>query len=415
MDKKTTKKKIWDSKALWVIISIFSSILLWVFVTSTQGDLIEQTYDGVAIEFKGSNTLREKNGLVVTNISANTVTVTLRGTRRELSSLKAKDIVASIDVSKITAVGSHSYNCDISFVTRSEKESITVVSTSPKTVQFYIDKTNTKTIELRDEFIGSVAEGFAKGDVVFDPQTVNISGPENELNQVAYAVVVISREDLDKTLKFDSAYILVDDEGNELKLSNITLERETVSVTLPITSTKEVPLTVDIIDGGGATSENVKITCVPETITIAGDAETLAGINKISVGTVDLASFSSTFEDTFTIVLDNNISNVTGIMEAKVIVQVIGLETKKFSCSNISIINPPAGHTGQVVTKNIEVILRGSSEVIGKIKTNNIRAVVDLADIGSASGTFQRMAKISVDGFTGVGAVGEYPIYVQVS
>ena len=172
---------------------------------------------------------------------------------------------------------------------------------------------------------------------------------------------------------------------------------------------------MDIIDGGGATAENVKITCVPETITIAGDGETLAGINRISVGTVDLSSFASTFEDSFTIVLDNNISNVTGITEAKVIVQVMGLETKKFNCSNISVINPPTGRTGKVVTQNIEVYIRGTSEVIAKIKANNIRAVVDLADVGDASGTFEHVAKIHVDGFTGVGAVGEYPIYIQIT
>ena len=147
---------------------------------------------------------------------------------------------------------------------------------------------------------------------------------------------------------------------------------------------------------------------------IAGDAKTLEGINKISLGTVDLASFTLTHEDKFPILLDNDITNVTGITEAKATIEVIGLETKRFSITNITVTNVPAGHNATLVTQAIDVTIRGKSDVIEKIKSNNIRAVVDLSDIGSTTGAIQPTAKISVDGYTGVGAIGEYPVYVDI-
>ena len=67
----------------------------------------------------------------------------------------------------------------------------------------------------------------------------------------------------------------------------------------------------------------------------------------------------------------------------------------------------------------VEVMLRGSQDIIDKVKANNIRAVIDLAEIGSNPGIFQVNAKIQVDGYTGVGAVSvdedDYKLYVKIT
>lgn len=416
MDNTTnTKKKIWDSKVLWVIISILASILLWVYVTTTQGDITEARIENVPVVFSGQDTIREKDGLVITDISSETITVVVRGTRRDISKLSSSNIVASIDVSKIAAASQHTSTVDITFPSSVNDSTTSVVSTVPSTISFSVVKENSKTIEIRGEFTGTLAEGYAAKDPVIDPSTVVISGPESEISQVSYAKIVINRTDVDKTLTFDSDYILCDDEGNEVEQGNIELETEIVSVTLPISATKEVPLTVDLIEGAGATSENVKITCDPETITIAGDAETLDGISKISLGTVDLTSFASTFEDTFSIVLDNDVTNVTGQTQAKVTIQIIGLATKQFNVTNISYINAAEGRTVTIITENIVVTLRGEESVLREIQANNIRAVVDLSEITASTGEFQPNAKITVDGFTGVGAIRDYPVYIKIT
>ncbi|MEG0940285.1 MAG: CdaR family protein [Oscillospiraceae bacterium] len=415
MDKKKGKSGIWNNKIFLAAISLLASVLLWVYVTTTEGDVISETYDNIPVEFKGADTLRDKEGFIISNASANTVSITLKGTRRNIAKLSASELKAFVDVSKIAVKGNYTSSFDVTYPLGIDRDSVSLVSTLPSSVSFLVDKTNTKTVELKGQFSGTVLEGYVPQPIIFEPQTVNISGPENEINKVACAWVVIERKDVDKTLKFDTEYVLLDNEGNEVELGNIVLETEMVSVTLPITATKEVPLTVDLVDGGGATIENVKISCDPATIIIAGDAETLASINKISLGTVDLAAFASTFEDKFTVVLPDKVSNVTGITAAKATVEVIGLETRKFNVTNISAINAPTGRTSSMVTENVEVTLRGSADVLNKIKANNIRVVADLTDVGNTTGVFQPIAKIYVDGFTGVGAVGEYKIYVKLS
>ena len=414
MVKKKIKHGILDNKILWAVFSLLASTLLWVYVTTTEGDVIEHTYEGVHVVFNGEDTLREKEGLVISNISTNTVNVRIRATRREISKLTSANILAVVDVSKFNSSGNYNQSIAIEFPLGSDANSIDILNTTPQTISFNIEKTSSKTIEISGKFIGTVAEGFAAQPIQFNPQTIKVSGPQSEIDKIAYGWVEVDRENVDKTIQFNSSYVLMDDQGNELNLENIILESETVAVTIPVTATKEVPLTVDLVDGGGATSANAKITCEPSTITISGDSETLAGINKISLGTVDLSSFSSTFEDTYKIVLDNDITNVTGIKEAKVTVQVVGLDTKEFTVTNMSTINVPTGRTAAVVTESVTVLLRGNSEVLAKIKANNIRVVADLSELGSTSGVFEPIAKVYIDGYTGVGAVGEYKVYVKL-
>ncbi len=411
MNRDSNKSKIWDTKILWAVRSIIGSVLLWVYVTNTEGDQIQDTFSGVPVVFSGSDIIRDRDGLVIMNPSVNTVSVTLKGTRRDISSLSSDNITAYVDVSKITSAGRNTSNLNISFPPGINASNIQVVSTSPGSVSFNVDRTNSKTLDIIGEFNGSVAEGFAAGDISFNPETVIISGPENELANVANAKVSIDRENVDKTLSFESTYILVDSEGEEVPLGNIVLDRETVGVEMRVTVSKKVSLYVDIVDGAGASDSNASINIEPQTITIAGDPEVLDGINRISIATVNLASFPLTFEESFPVILPDGVTNVTGITEAKVTISVEGLETKTLNVSNIT----TSGQVGEVITESVVVTLRGAPDVLKDVEANNVRIVGDTTDLGTATGDFEIPAKVVVDGFTGVGAIGDYTIFIKIS
>lgn len=414
MDKKKAKSGILDNKILWAIVSLLASVLLWVLVTISVGDMKIHTFESVPVVFKGEDTLFERYGLVLSNISTTTVNIRVKAPLREIAKLESSVITAEVDVSRFTTKGSHSQIVTPRFPPGTNTSSIDFATTSPTSITFNVDKTVTKTVEVDGKFVGTVAEGYAQQPMRFDPQSITVTGPGEIVSKIAHAWVEVGRIDVDKTIQAEYPYQLIDEKGNEVPTNGLVFSRETVTVTVPINSTKEVPLTIDRIDGAGATDENVEITLDPATITIAGDAETLEGINKISLGTIDLSSFASSYENKHQIILDNTVTNVTGIKEVKVTIKVIGLETKKFNVSNITTINAPAGRTVSIVTENLEITLRGKNSVLSKIAANNIRVVADLSDIGTASGVFEPIAKVHIDGFTGVGAIGSYSVYVKI-
>ena len=144
-----------------------------------------------------------------------------------------------------------------------------------------------------------------------------------------------------------------------------------------------------------------------------GDPTILDGVNKISVGTIDLSTFDPVITQKLTIIIPNDVENLTGETEVEVTVEVKGLSTVRRTSTNLDYINLPAGYTAEIVSKNLEVVVRGPDASLKSVAPNNIRVVADLSDI-STTGTIAVPVKVYIDGFTDVGAVGEYKLYVNV-
>ena len=149
MSKKTVINKLGNSRILWIVVSVVMALLLWVYVTMNEGDDYRDTFD-IQVVFSGEEAMREAQGLIVTEKTRNTVSVTLKGSRREISKLKASDMQAVIDLSTITRPGTNSnYYYTVSFKPEAETSSVTVESRNPRTVSFTVDRYSYKYVEVK--------------------------------------------------------------------------------------------------------------------------------------------------------------------------------------------------------------------------------------------------------------------------
>ena len=196
---------------------------------------------------------------------------------------------------------------------------------------------------------------------------------------------------------------------------NLILSSETVIVTVPVVMIKEIPLTVNLVEGAGATEKNTIVSCSPKTVTLSGDADILNDINQIELGTVDLTSFSTSTTLDFTIVIPNDTENLTGKTTAVVTIEITGLETRDLISSNIQVSNVTDGYSATIITQSLPVTIRGKEGTIDDVNASNIRIVADLSELGNTTGIFTVTAKVYVDGYTDVGAVGEYKVSVSVA
>lgn len=419
LNKKADNRRITDRKSFWVVMSILISFFLWMYVTSTEGIESEKTIRGVKVVFAGEETLRESSGLVVTEQDSTSVDVTLSGTRRVLSKLTNSNLTAVVDLSNVYTDARYSVVYSLSFPAGVSESEVTLLRSSVDVINFTVDRLTSKTVEVKGVFSGTTADGYiAEKTLQFDPLTVKISGPKSAINEVYDAFVVITREDVDKTLSYSTTYDLRDAEGNILDNDSILREVEEVNVTLPVLSSREIPLDVTIINGGGATRENnVEIKIEPDSVMLAGDAETMDSITKIILGTIDLSDFAKEFEMDYTIVLPNDTVNMTGASEAVVRVSVKGLETKSFTIpkDNLSCINAAEGYKADVITESLTITVRAPEDILDKIQANNLWAVADLSEIGANPGVFNPSVKIRIDGFPEAGVIGDYAIHVTMN
>ena len=221
-------------------------------------------------------------------------------------------------------------------------------------------------------------------------------------------------DDLTMTRTADIPVVLIDTDGNTMDSTGLEFDVPTVTVTIPISMMKEVPLYIQCVYGAGATEANTVIKIEPSTITISGDTSVVSGINRIDLTTIDLTDFSLTFQDTFSIPLQDGVENVTGTTQADVSIEITGVDTKIFTLTNISYRNLPSGYTvEEITTRSLEVRIRAPQDVLDQIQPSNLSAVADLSDI-SQSGDMFVPVRIIVDGFTDVGAVGDYSIGIRI-
>ena len=423
MNKESVKKKngILDSRGFWIAVSLLSAVMLWLYVTTTESVEREVTLSGVKIEFTGAESLRESSGLIVTEQDRNTVNLTVKGSRRVLSKLSASNVTATIDLSRVTTDGRYSVSYSLVYPAGVNPDEITVVRSSSDVVNFYVDRQMRKTVPVEGKFLGSTADGYlADENLEFDPVVVTVSGPKTAVSEVDHAYIEINRTDVDKTLSYSTTYELIDPEGNMIEDSSINRETEEISVTLNVMSVKQVPLDVNIINGGGATrEENTVIVIEPSNVVFGGDAAAIDSVSKIVLGTIDLSTVNGEYTAVYTVVPPDSTSNLSGVTEAEVTIQIIGLATQSFNIDheNIACINVPDGYSAEIINQALSVTVRAPEEDLALLSASNLRAVADLAGIeeANASGYISPSVRIYIDGFPTAGVVGRYSIIVTLS
>ena len=414
MKKTSRMRNLYNNRIFWMVISLLASLAIWVYITSVDSDEYKQTFRGVRVELVGEETLRESKGLVVTDLDTNSVTVDLVGPRRVIASLDADDIVAQVDVSKLSQAAYTSLQYTLTYPDKTDTGSIQTARKSPETVNFMVSAQTSKTIQVRGSFEGQLGEGYTAEIPVFEPSTITIYGPEAYIRDVSYAWVTFGKDNIESTYTVDTGFTLMNQNGEECSTIGITCSTDVVTATLPLLTKKEVLLSVDLIEGAGATTKNTKVTIEPESVTLAGDSSILDGLNKITIATIDLTDFGRSFTDTYTIPLNDEIRNLTGISEATVTVEIVGLETRNFTVKNFRCTNVADGYEAEIISESITVTLRGPAAQLDQIQPENLQAVADLIDYKGSTGAYMPEVKIYVDGFTDVGAIGENNISIEI-
>ncbi len=414
---KDVLNKIFNSKIFWFICSLLIAVFLWLYVVRVENPDDTITLYGVSVEFIGADDILADRGLIVTQESNMTVTLRLSGRRTDLSKLTNTNVTVSVDLSNIRSAGEYPRMYTVNFPTGVSSDDITIVERTPSYLNVQVEEISRKTIDVVGVLNVSVADGYQAGTLEISPDQIVISGPEEEVSRIDHAQVTLERENLTQEVTTTSTFVYVDANGEEVDAPNVTADVDEVRLTLPIETLKEVPLTVELIHGGGTTDQNVVCTIDPGSITLSGDASVLQGVSSISLGSIDLSRVTgSTYTTTMTIRIPEETTNVTGVVEAKVTIEIVGLSTTRVTVSdnNFEFINVSDGYVATAITQSLDVTIRGPEDVLSSVVANNIRVVCDLENLGQTTGRYAVTAQVYVDGYADVGAIGEYTVVVQL-
>lgn len=416
-------KKILDSKALYIVLSVIIAVALWFYVTSLDGNYDTKSIHNIPVTFAGTDILEER-GLMIVG-STPTASVQLRATPLVLAKLTDETITLTVNVSQITEASEYTLAYTASLPTGVSQSQAEFVSGGTGNVTFTVVRFTSRDVPIRGQFIGNAAEGYIPGDedeFIFAPRTLTVSGQADLVNQVDYVLVTLNGEDLTETIMGDHPYQLIGVNDEPLEDLDVTCSEETIYVTYPIWATAEIDLEVRFTAGGGVTEDTVRYTMSTDRITVSGTRNAIASItdNTITVATINLATVYDGDELRYTIPLADELRNLSGVTEVAI---TIGLDpelvTRTVEVTEIACINLPEGWRADVVTQVLPVEVRGTEALMAELTEESLRVAADLSGVNLAPGQYTVPVEIFLDsaGTAGqIGVVGTgYRVVVSIS
>ena len=398
------------SKLLRFLLSLAIAIGIWLYVVTVVAPNIDKTFTDIPVVTQGEVLLQDRQ-LMITEIGTKSVDLHLEGSRLDLNKLSNSNIVITVDASKIYEAGTHDLLYSISYPGDVPSNAITVMSKNPAIVRVTVEERSTKEVPVEIDFTGNLPENFVADTPELDLENVSITGPKSVIDQIASARIQVDLEGRSESFSEEVKYTLCDAEKNPVDAHMVTTDAADVTVTLKIMRVKEIALVVNVIYGGGATEQSSQIKVDPATIRISGSDNLLEGLEQLELGTLNLSEMPADEVLTFPIKLPEGINNETGVTEASVDVKFPGLATRTLTVNKITVVNVPAGMKVDVITKALEIQLRGPEAKIAELKPEDITVTVDFT--AAQTGTVKLKAEIACNQ-PDIGAVGTYTVSATV-
>lgn len=405
-------KKILDSKALYMALSIVLAFAAWLFVTSKDGTKDSERFANLLVEFSGEEILEER-GLMIVNRDVK-ATITVQAAPTVLAVLKREQPRLVANVANISTEDTHVVNYRVILPNGVKDTDVEIIYSGPgglggSAVSVEVAQALSRKVRIEGEFQGTVAEGYLAGDnddFRFDPVELVVSGRADLVNQVSHVKVIVSGDNLTETVSDAFPFQLIGASGDPLEL-DVNCDVDTIYTVFPIRATAEIPLKVNVVSGGGLSVSDITLSLSDKSITVAGSKEAvdaLAGEGELLLGTIDLAELDDNLAQnggdvTFAIPLADELENLSGITEVTATIRVNKrVETRTFQVtSRISTINTPEGWTPTIITQVLAVRVRGPEVLLDELTEESIRVVADLKDINQAAGKYTVPATIYLD------------------
>lgn len=395
-------KKILDSKALYVVLSIAIAVVMWFYVTSMDGNQASKPIRNITITFSGEEQL-ESNGLMIAG-DAPSANITVKAKPAVLAQLTDKTVELVVDVAAIERAGDYTLAYTVKLPSNISASQVQIINEGTGNVSFTVAEYRQREIELRGKFEGTTAEGYLAGDqedFVFSPNKITISGQAELVNQVSYAEVVVTGANLSENVRGDFPYRFIGASGDVIDNLDVECSVATVHTTFPILATADIPLKVELVAGGGVSLDQVTCTLSQESLTVAGSktaVEAIQSEGSIVLGTIDLGTVHDGDVLTFDIAITDELTNISGVTQVTATLDLDdSLKSKTVEVTNIDCISPPDGWAAKALTQMVEVEVRGSQELLDAVTPDKIRVVADLKDINQAAGQYTVTANVYLD------------------
>lgn len=410
MEKKTKK----THGVMRIVVSILAALAFWIYMEVEQPVTVTTEVRGVPVEFSGEDTTLADRGLMLLSGYDATVDLELEGSRLVLWKLDKDEVRLVVNTANITGPGMQSLTYTPIYPNGISNTAISIKNASSRTVTVKVGELYSKEVPVEVDIRGDVPNGYFTETVIVDPAVLVLRAQREDLLNVSKAKVTLNIGTATSTLINTLEYTLYD--YNDIPVYNDEIRSKTklIQVTLPIRTSKEVPLEVELI-GADQHSNFIQVDVYPATVRIKGEADSIAGIDAITLDKIYVEDLVTGLNGpySYTIKTPAGVSTMDGVKEAVVTVAVNGTTESSVLVNTINCEGVADGLRA-TVNESLWISLWGMEEDVLSVTSEQVLVRVDASEITEA-GTYRMPAIVTVQNAGSVTVRGEYEVTVVVA
>lgn len=365
------------------LASLILAFILWFLVVKIENPTKTVTFNNVPVKLVNTELLEQQNKVYEVLDSTDEVRVRISAPRSIAEQLRASDIVAEADISKLTSINTVEINYYVNY-------EVDEIEGDHDVVRLNVEDRSSKWVKLQARTLGEVAEGYIAAGASPDQTLIEVTGPESMVSQISYAGADIDVTGATNDLSANVEVQLYDADGNLVDSPSIKKNVKYIHMAVSVLATKAVPVELSVMgtpaDGYLATGV---VESTPASVQIAGTSSLLSGISKISIpeDRLDITGATGNVVETINIreYLPENVrladGSFNGRLTATVYIEPEIKKTLELPVENIGMLNLPEGLEAEFAEDEtvFSLDVSGLNAVISPLTENNVGAFIDIA------------------------------------
>lgn len=274
------KEKLLNNLSL-KILSAVCAIIIWIIIVNVYDPSTSVTVSGVEVQLVNTESLTEKE-YAYDVVDGSKISVYISGPRSIVTDIKAKDIVATADLSNVTVFSDY---VDIDVKVVKDGVSASSIEIAPKTtaIRLKIENRVTKTFNIDTELVGTPADGYVIGGQQISPSSVKVTGTSSVVDSISSVKVLYDVSGATMNISDAAPIKIYDSQGTEIVDDRIELSKTAVDIKVNVLMTKTVPVTYKT---KGTPADGYGVSGIDQAVTeavIAGTEDALRDVNSIDV------------------------------------------------------------------------------------------------------------------------------------
>ena len=365
------------------LVSVVLAALLWFLTVQIYDPQDSRTFSNVPVKLVNTGLLEKQDKIYQVLNDTDTVRVTVKAPTSVISQLRASDIVAEADVSRLTDINTVPITYYIQNVDPDN------ISGDHDVVSLDVENRKSRWINVVSGTVGEVAEGYMVYSATPDQNRVEIAGPESIVDEVDHAEVVVDVTNAMVDLSANVEIVLYDGAGRVMDQDNLTMNEKYMHMAVEVLAYKTVAVDVDysgVPETGYAVTGDISLE--PSSVEIAGRQSVIDNISKITIPAEKLSIAGATEDVVETIrirdILPENTkladTGFNGRVTVTIGVESVTEKTLELRPENITLQNVPEGVEAALADSQSRYMVRlsGLSSKLATLQAASLQGTIDV-------------------------------------